>query len=68
MNYFAALAIGIDQGIYVESIVRDNLKENIERAVDVFITPEYSEHIKRSDLESLVRLREKWQSRPTKVK
>ncbi len=68
MNYFSAMAIGIDQGIYVESIVMDNLKENIERAVDVFITPEYAKYIRRADLELLVRLRERWQTRPTKVR
>ena len=68
LNYFSSMAIGIDQGVYVKSIVKDNLKENIERAVDVFITPEYSKYINRSDLESLVRLRESWQERPTKVR
>ena len=68
LNYFCSMAIGIDQGIYVESIVKDNLQENIERAVDVFITPDFARYIKRSDLESLVRLRESWQARPTRVR
>jgi hypothetical protein len=60
LNYFASLAIGIEQGIYVEDIVRDNLEENIVRAVDKFITPEYEPHIKRIELPALVGLRERW--------
>ncbi|MFC1789275.1 hypothetical protein ACFLZE_05120 [Thermodesulfobacteriota bacterium] len=40
LNYFESLSVGIEQRIYVEEIVKDNLEHSIQKAVKVFIKGE----------------------------
>ncbi len=66
LNYLDALAIGIDQGVYVESIAKDNLGSTIEKAVECFLDGQHP-GIKVSDFRTLKDLRGKWLPKNTHV-
>jgi hypothetical protein len=61
LNYLDSLAIGIGQKMYFEDIIRDHMEPIIKHAVENFVLPG---HFPRKDLQSLIRLYERWEERP----
>jgi hypothetical protein len=70
-DYLDSLAIGVEQGIYEEKIIKDNLEDIIKKAVKVFIKGESGEIegrawsvnealLKESQYPFLVKLYKKW--------
>ncbi len=57
LNFFSGIAIGIDQGLYVEEIVKDHLHLSIRKAVENFLHTGICE---RNGYESLLKLYDKW--------
>lgn len=57
VNYLDSLAVGVCQGIYVKSIIEDNLGSITTVAVDKFLTEEFKEELAIPDLHNLQALR-----------
>ena len=65
LNYFDALAIGVEQGFYDEAVVKAHMSLIIAHAVSTFILPDPpSRFVQLEGYESLVRLHERWREEP----
>ncbi|MBK1695677.1 DUF4760 domain-containing protein [Rhodovibrio salinarum] len=63
LNYFDALAIGVEQGFYDEAVVKAHMSIIIAHAVSTFILTEPSgRFVKAEGYEALVRLHDKWRA------
>jgi len=59
-NFFASIAIGIQEGAYDDKIARLSFKENVSAFVDYFIRPEFEQILPAANLRELIELRERW--------
>jgi hypothetical protein len=57
LNYLETVAIGVSQGLYVESIVKDHLEPAIKKTCEKIIYPQL---VSPGDYEKLVELHERW--------
>ena len=63
LNYFDALAIGVEQGFYDEAVVKAHMSLMVSHAVSTFIlTDPPGRFVKAEGYEAVVRLHRKWQA------
>jgi hypothetical protein len=65
-NYLDSIAVGIEQGLYIESLVKDHLQSIVVKHVDDYLKDSETAAtvgLRRSDYDSLTRLATKWESR-----
>lgn len=73
LNYLDSLAVGIEQGLYIEELARDHIEPLIHRHVNQYLTTDAISHLRlewleRSNYTSLVKLSERWSTRPTRFR
>jgi hypothetical protein len=63
-NYLEALAIGIEQGLYIDDLARDHMEDIIKGHMDEILTSEEMEKLGlgRDDFRCLFKLRKRWDS------
>ena len=71
LNYLDSIAIGIEQGLYIEELSKDHLNEILQRHVDEFLrNPEIPKKA-GFDVQDYIRLKslaDRWQTRPIQYK
>ncbi len=68
LNYFDGIAIGIEQNLYHERIVRDHLESSLTKAVDTFLTNGLAgPAVEANHFQVLIRVRESWRTPPKPV-
>jgi hypothetical protein len=62
LNYLDGIAIGIDQGLYIEDLAWDHMNGIVARHVRVYLDSGIAQRadIMREDYTCLIRLRDKW--------
>ncbi|MCA8932829.1 MAG: hypothetical protein KDA49_10210 [Rhodospirillaceae bacterium] len=63
LNYLDSLAIGVEQDLYAEDIVRAHMEPVVTHAVKTFLKVEPC-LFNRDDLQPLIRLFDRWQDHP----
>jgi len=61
LNYFDGLAVGIEQGLYIEGIVRDHLGLIIDKLVQRFLIANL---VEKQGYDNLLRLYDRWHPKP----
>lgn len=73
LNYFDSLAVGIEQGLYIEELARDHIEPLVHTHVNQYLSEEGVRELKlewvhRSNYASLIKLAERWSNRPTRFR
>ena len=70
LNFLDAIAIGIDQGLYIENLAWDHLDAIVKRTVKRYIDSGVIEQadLRREDFLRLIDLRDRWQRARSKFR
>lgn len=60
LNYLDSVAIGVNQGLYIENLAKDHLQYIVKEHVNVFLVQGNNLGLSRSHYEKLCEMHEKW--------